>query len=338
MERAVSNSSGRWGAAAASAVTWFLRPCELVAEIAGHRVGRHAAGSAASAGAALRRARKARTSGSSRRSRSCRTLSGVAGLAAAAACAAAGSLGLAARPRRVPAGPAPTSIAPKSCSRQGRRRHGAGTGTAANSCGILAASWAPVGLGGPAGAGLSNGMARDPALLAGAQSRCPRKSGLVNKRAVSRYADRFAFRPADSALGSRRLALPTSPDAHAGHRRSRPRPRALVPGPDPAPAAVLGRAGLRHPAALRHGGRGRDVPSGHDAALARPKTLEGGLCPALAPAQGRALWREPEPPAALLPVPGDPEALAARSAGPLPALAGRDRHRPRAARRPLRRG
>jgi hypothetical protein len=38
--------------------------------------------------------------------------------------------------------------------------------------------------------------------------------------------------------------------------------------------------------------------------------VEGGLCAALAPAEGWPLWRKPEPPAALLPVPGDPEALA----------------------------
>ena len=51
-----------------------------------------------------------------------------------------------------------------------------------------------------------------------------------------------------------------------------------------------------------------------------PKPVEGRLCPALAPPQGRALRREPQPAAALLPVPGDPEALARQSAGALSRL------------------
>ena len=42
----------------------------------------------------------------------------------------------------------------------------------------------------------------------------------------------------------------------------------------------------------------------------------------------RPLRREPEPAAALLPVPGDPEAEPAEPAGALPGLAGGDRHRP----------
>ncbi len=45
-------------------------------------------------------------------------------------------------------------------------------------------------------------------------------------------------------------------------------------------------------------------------ARARAQAVEGGLCAALAPADGRALWREPQPAAALLSVPGDPEARA----------------------------
>ena len=50
-----------------------------------------------------------------------------------------------------------------------------------------------------------------------------------------------------------------------------------------------------------------------------PRALERRLRAALAPAEGRPLRREPEPAAALLPVPGDPEADAARHPGPLPA-------------------
>ena len=52
-------------------------------------------------------------------------------------------------------------------------------------------------------------------------------------------------------------------------------------------------------------------------ARAWAEALARRLCPAVAPPQGRPLWREPEPAAALLPVPGDPEAVARRRAGPL---------------------
>ena len=48
-----------------------------------------------------------------------------------------------------------------------------------------------------------------------------------------------------------------------------------------------------------------------------PEALERRLCAALAPAEGRPLRREPQPAAALLPVPGDPEAVAGQPAGPL---------------------
>jgi hypothetical protein len=45
-------------------------------------------------------------------------------------------------------------------------------------------------------------------------------------------------------------------------------------------------------------------------ARARPRTLEGRLCAAQPPPQGRPLRREPQPPAALLPVPGGAQASA----------------------------
>ena len=79
--------------------------------------------------------------------------------------------------------------------------------------------------------------------------------------------------------------------------------------------------GLRHPAALRHGGRRRHLPPGHHAALARPRALVRRLRPALAPPDRRPLRRQPEPLAALLPVPGHHQTLAARLPGPLPRLA-----------------
>ena len=63
----------------------------------------------------------------------------------------------------------------------------------------------------------------------------------------------------------------------------------------------------------------RHLPSGDHAARARAEALERRLRAAVAPAEGRPLRREPEPAAALLPVPGDPEAVAAGPAGPLSA-------------------
>ena len=127
---------------------------------------------------------------------------------------------------------------------------------------------------------------------------------------------RTVLDPSDARAGS------VSPRAGPAHGRRSPRPHApgtLVPGPDPGAAALLGGPGLRHPAALRHGGRRRHLPSGDHAARARAEAVERRLRAALAPAEGRPLWREPEPAAALLPVPGDPEAVAARHPGALSA-------------------
>src|SRR5262245_3478998 len=101
----------------------------------------------------------------------------------------------------------------------------------------------------------------------------------------------------------------------------------LLPGADPGAAQLLGRLWLPYPAALRHGGRRRHLPSGHDAACAGAETLERGLCAAFPPAEGRPLWRKPQPAAALLPVPSDPEAEPAQPAGALSRLAEGDRHR-----------
>jgi glycyl-tRNA synthetase alpha chain len=56
-------------------------------------------------------------------------------------------------------------------------------------------------------------------------------------------------------------------------------------------------------------------------ARTRPEAVERRLCAALAPPQGRPLRRKPEPPAALLPVPGDPEAQPVQPAGALSRLA-----------------
>src|SRR6218665_2857284 len=115
-------------------------------------------------------------------------------------------------------------------------------------------------------------------------------------------------------------------------------PPEFVPGTYPDAAALLGRAGLRDPAALRHADGRRYVPHREEAGRAWPQALEGRLCAALAPAQGRPLRREPQPAAALLPVPGDPEAVARQHPGTLPGIAQADRPRFRPARHPLRRG
>src|SRR5690606_14640629 len=71
----------------------------------------------------------------------------------------------------------------------------------------------------------------------------------------------------------------------------------------------------------------RHVPYCHDPARAGPEALEGRLCATLAPAQGWALWREPQPAAALLSVPGDPEALAGQYPAALSRFSGRHRAR-----------
>ena len=108
--------------------------------------------------------------------------------------------------------------------------------------------------------------------------------------------------------------------------------------PDPGPAALLGGAGLRDPAALRRRGRRRHLPPRDHPARARARALARRLRAAVAAADRRPLRREPEPAAALLPVPGDPEAVAGRPPGALPQEPGGDRHRPARARHPLRRG
>ncbi len=82
-------------------------------------------------------------------------------------------------------------------------------------------------------------------------------------------------------------------------------------------AEFLGAAGLRDPAALRRRDGRRHLPSGDGPARARARAVARRLCAALAPAGRRPLWREPQPAAALLPVPGDPEAGAGRHPGAL---------------------
>src|SRR3546814_4647648 len=67
---------------------------------------------------------------------------------------------------------------------------------------------------------------------------------------------------------------------------------------------------LRAGAAARPRSRRRHLPPGHLPALARPGAVERRLRAALPPPHRRPLRPEPQPPAALLPVPGGDEALA----------------------------
>src|SRR6201999_1702447 len=85
-----------------------------------------------------------------------------------------------------------------------------------------------------------------------------------------------------------------------GRNTSPHAPGTLVPGLHPRAAAVLGRAGLRDPAALRHGNGGGYVPSGDDIARTGAEAVEGRLCAAVAQAEGWPLRRKPQSPAALL--------------------------------------
>jgi predicted amidohydrolase len=102
----------------------------------------------------------------------------------------------------------------------------------------------------------------------------------------------------DNPVKSRPLRHPHGLDADVPADRSRA-------------SAVLGQAGLRVAAALRHGsGRGH-IAHGDVPARARSRAVARRVCAAVAPAEGRALRREPEPHAALLPVPGGAEAVAA---------------------------
>src|SRR5690606_16474800 len=114
--------------------------------------------------------------------------------------------------------------------------------------------------------------------------------------------------------------------------------RADLPGTHPAPQRLLGGAGLRaDPAAGPGSGRGH-LPPGHLPARDRPGTVGRGLRAALPAAHRRPLRREPQPAAALLPVPGGDEAEPGRHPGAVPGLAGGAGDRSEGARLALRRG
>ena len=80
-------------------------------------------------------------------------------------------------------------------------------------------------------------------------------------------------------------------------------------------------ARLPHRAALQLRGRRRHVQPGHVPARDRPRALERRVRRALAPPDRRPLRRQPESHAAVSPVPGHPQALAARHPGPVPRVA-----------------
>src|SRR3954471_1500415 len=100
-----------------------------------------------------------------------------------------------------------------------------------------------------------------------------------------------------------------------------PPSNANIPAGDPCAPAVLGRAGMRIAAAVRHGSwRGHlahgDVPAG-----AWTRAVARSVRSALAPAEQRTVGRDPEPDAALLPVPGRAEAGARRHSRALSRIA-----------------
>ena len=95
---------------------------------------------------------------------------------------------------------------------------------------------------------------------------------------------------------------------------------------------------MRAAAALRHGGRRGHVAYGDVPARARAGALARRVRAAVAPPEGRPLRRKPQPDAALLPVSGGAETLAAGHPRSLPRLARGARPRPREERRSLRRG
>src|SRR5262245_19371898 len=144
--------------------------------------------------------------------------------------------------------------------------------------------------------------------------------------------------PSVAAGRSKFVLSPRVATPHARRSSRAHASRALVPGPHSGPATLLGGLWLRHPAALRHGGRRGHLPPRHHLARARAAAVERRLCATIAASEGWTLWREPEPAAALLSVPGDPEAVAERHPGSLPSIAAGNRHRRCRARHSLRRG
>ena len=134
-----------------------------------------------------------------------------------------------------------------------------------------------------------------------------------------------------------RIALPTE------RTRDRPRPDRRrrsphVPADHRPPAGLLGGAGLRRRPAVPHRGRRRHLQPRDVPALPGRPSLARRLRRAFHAPRRRALRREPLPPRPLLPVPGGHQAVAGRHPGRVPALARGPRHRPRRARRALRRG
>ena len=198
----------------------------------------------------------------------------------------------------------------------------------------------------------------DRARRARARARC-RGSRAASSKSRSRAAGRDAVscasatrcRPAVALVAARRrdrIRAPREPDrarsiatAAGRHLARRGRsadssmpvkctlrdPPALRCTPSSRSSSLLqnywDRAGLRAAAALRHGsGRGH-VAHGDVPARARSRAVARRVRAAVAPPEGRPLRRESEPHAALLPVPGRAEALAAGHPRPLSRLARR---------------
>ena len=132
---------------------------------------------------------------------------------------------------------------------------------------------------------------------------CASPTGRLSSLSLARAGGCAARRPA-------RIEPVESAELHAD-----------LPTTHPPAQRILGPPGLRAAAALRHGSRRRHLPHRDLPARHRPRAVARRLRAALAPAEGRPLRRKPEPPAALLPVPGGAQALAGRHPGSLPRLA-----------------
>ncbi len=111
-----------------------------------------------------------------------------------------------------------------------------------------------------------------------------------------------------------------------------------LPEHHPGPAKVLGRARLSDRSALQLGGRRRHLQPGDLPPRARPRAVERGLRRALAAPLRRPLRGEPQPDAAVPPVPGHPQAEPPGHQDLYLESLRAPGHRSAPARRPLRRG
>ena len=153
--------------------------------------------------------------------------------------------------------------------------------------------------------------------------------GTAGGRAAPETARAILRRPCPSPMPASTIRVPS---------RNNEGRRFDLSGAAAGARGLLVAEGMRAAAALRHGGGRRHLPPRHLPARHRPGSVGGCASSSLPETFGRTLWREPQPAAALLPVPGGDEAFAARHPGRLSGLPRPPRYRPARARHPLRRG